>query len=246
MAWVREDLERQRGEVRARIAANSELQVSALDFLKGSYREDYCYQWDWLGFPILQMPEDIVAYQEILYRAQPTLVVETGVAWGGSIALAASILSLLPGERRVIGIDLNLDEALEGRLRDLKLSTSIELRQGSSIDPTIVAQIADSVTPQDKVMVVLDSHHTHEHVLSELRAYASLVSPGQHLIVGDTSVRFLASDTSRVRPWTEFRNPHTAVEEFLLEDSRFVRDAGVNSKLLTTFHPGGYLVRGDA
>ena len=158
------------------------------------------------------MPEDIVAFQEILFRCKPTVIIETGVASGGSIALGASLMSLNEPTGKVLGIDTSA-----------------------------LKWVADKVTESDRVMVVLDSHHTHEHVLSELRAFSSFVTRGQFLIVADTSVKDLANDTDRVRPWSQKRNPHSALQEFLAESSEFVRDERVNNKLLTSFHPGGYL-----
>lgn len=218
------------------------LQQVSLEYLKSSYRRDYCYQWDWLGFPILQMPEDIVAYQELIFRCRPTVIIETGVAWGGSVALAASILSQVSGDGRVIGIDLNLEPTLEGRLQQLGLRAHIELHGGSSVDADLVKAIGETLGPSDRVMVVLDSHHSHDHVFQELALYSELVSVGQYLIVGDTSVKDLATETSRAREWSSALNPHSALEAFLVDHDDFVRDE-INDKLLTTFHPGGYLRR---
>jgi len=242
MSWNRDELEVQRELIRDSLQSDSNLQDVSLNFLKSSYQRDYCYQWDWLGFPILQMPEDVVAYQELIFRCKPTVIIETGVAWGGSIALAASILSHLSENGRVIGIDLNLDPTLEARLGQLPLRARIELHGASSVDIAVVQTIAESITPDDRVMVVLDSHHSHDHVYQELALYSDLVSVGQYLIVGDTSVKDLAAETHRRRDWSSDLNPHSAVEAFLLADNNFIRDE-VNNKLLTSFHPGGYLKR---
>jgi cephalosporin hydroxylase len=241
MSWDRKQLESDRTTKLVRQSADEDLKSLSLDFLKKSYQFDYCYQWNWAGFPILNMPEDIVAYQEILFRCKPTVVIETGVAWGGSIALAASIMSLYEPTGQVLGIDKNLDEELLFQLRDLNLSVRIELLQSNSTEESALDWVAERLTESDKVMVVLDSHHTHDHVLSELRVFSSFVTSGQFLIVGDTIVKDLANDTDRVRPWSHKQNPHSALEEFLSESSDFVRDDQVNRKLLTSFHPGGYI-----
>jgi cephalosporin hydroxylase len=191
------------------------------------------------------MPEDIVVFQEIIHRCRPTVVIETGIAWGGSVALSASILSLVNGGGRVIAVDLNLDETLDRRLAKLGLPVEIALLKGDSTSPGTLDQIRALIGPDDRVMVSLDSHHTHEHVLRELDLYSEFVTEGQYLIVGDTSVRFLADATKRERPWSRDRNPYSAMLEFLDINQEFLVDDAVNSKLLSTFHSGGYLVRRD-
>ena len=241
MPWNRKQLESDRTTKLLRQSADKDLESLSLDFLKKSYQFDYCYQWDWAGFPILNMPEDIVAYQEILFRCKPTVVIETGVAWGGSIALGASIMSLYEPTGKVLGIDKNLDDGLLFKLRQLNLPVTIDLLQSNSTEDSALNWVAEQLNKYDRVMVVLDSHHTHDHVLSELRVFSSFVTSGQFLIVGDTSVKDLADDTDRVRPWSSTQNPRSALEEFLTESSEFVRDDQVNNKLLTSFHPGGYL-----
>lgn len=241
MTWDKGKLDADRLLKRDLQALDEGLQRASLAFLKESYQFDYCYQWDWAGFPILNMPEDVMAYQEILFRGKPTVVIETGVAWGGGIALLASLMSLYEPNGKIIGIDLHLKLDLASQLAGLNLPVGINLLEASSVDESALAWVASYINPEDRVMVILDSHHTHDHVLAELRAYSSLVTSGQFLIVGDTSVKDLAQATDRVRPWTVDANPHSALEVFLEESSSFIRDPVVNRKLLTTFHPGGYL-----
>ena len=224
-----------------RQTADDGLRKASDTFLKASYRVDYCYQWDWAGLPILQMPEDILTYQEIMFRCKPSFVLETGVAWGGGIALLASVMSLYNPRGQVLGIDLNLDPSLQGRINALKLPVKIHLHRGSSTADTSFSWVRKHISSSDTVMVVLDSHHTHDHVLEELNAYAPLVTPGQFLIVGDTSVKDLATSTERLRPWSASDNPHTALQSFLQSSEDFFQDERANSKLLTSFHPGGYL-----
>jgi cephalosporin hydroxylase len=243
MAWDREALETDRKAKAMAQANDADLQATGLRFLSHSYEFDYCYQWNWAGFPILQMPEDIVALQEILFSCKPTVVIETGVAWGGGLALVASMMSLYAPNGTVLGIDLNLNPALSEQLAGLNLPVKVDLLQASSVDESALAWVDEHITSDGTVMVILDSHHTHDHVLAELRAYSLRVSPGQFLIVGDTSVKDISTATKRVRPWNADANPHTALEEFLTESSDFIRDPAVNQKLLTTFHPGGYLRR---
>jgi len=224
-----------------RQAGDAGVQASALAFLKDSYSFDYAYQWNWMGFPIIQMPEDIVACQEIMLACKPTVVIETGVAWGGGLALVASMMSLYHHTGTVLGIDLNLNPELSGQLDRLNLPVTIDLLQASSIDDSALTWVVDHISSDDRVMVILDSHHTHDHVLAELRRYSPLVTPGQFIIVGDTIVKDIGGAPSRERAWDVTANPHTGLEAFLGESSDFIRDPAVNQKLLTTFHPGGYL-----
>jgi len=243
MTWNYESFIESRNDRLKKQISDVQLAVTAQTFLRESYVSDYCYQWDWAGFPILQMPEDIQTYQEIIFKTKPSVIIETGVAWGGGIALLASIMSLYNPQGQVLGIDLNLDPDLQGRLSDLNLPVDIELYLGSSTSESSLEWVKNHITDTDTVMVVLDSHHTHQHVSEELQMYSKLVSPGHFLVVGDTSVKDLADATTRVRPWTSIDNPHTALEAFLKSTDLFFRDRSVNEKLLTTFHPGGYLRR---
>ena len=241
MSWDRVKFEKERNLKSQVLGEHESLHETSLAFLKKSYEFDYCYLWNWAGFPILNMPEDIVAFQEIIFRCKPTVIIETGVAWGGGIALSASLMSLYAPTGKVLGIDLNLKHELEFELSKLGLPVQISLLKASSTEDSSLAWVATQIDVNDRVMVILDSHHTHEHVLDELLSYSPLVSKGQFLVVGDTSVKDLADATSRSRPWTQDRNPHSALNEFLENTTEFVRDAEMNRKLLTSFHPGGYL-----
>lgn len=219
---------------------DSRLKALAQDFNAASYQYDYGYQWTWLGLPIIQLPTDIVAVQEILWETKPTLVIETGVAWGGSIVLYASILQLL-NEGRVVGIDRTIPEQNRREIMKYPFSHRISLIEGSSIDEAVVGNVRAMVNPDDRVMVVLDSSHTHEHVLAELRALAPLVTNGQYLIVSDTSVEYLPPQTPRKRPWGPGSNPLTALRAYLAETARFETDQHIDDKLLLTYTPHGYL-----
>lgn len=243
MAWDREALKQKRAQSLEQQKSDTVLRESAQRFVKESYRVDYCYQWEWAGFTILQMPEDIVTYQEIMFRTKPSLVIETGVAWGGGIALLATVMSMYNPKGKVLGIDLNLDPQLQVKIDSLNMPVQVSLREGSSTADASVAWAKKHISRSDKVMVVLDSHHTHAHVLDELEAYAPIVTPGQFLVVGDTSVKDLAGATDRVRPWSSTDNPHTALESFLKSNDDFTRDEQANGKLLSSFHPGGYLIK---
>lgn len=209
-------------------------------FLKSSDKS-YSYNFDWLGLPIIQFPQDIVAMQEIIWSTKPDLIIETGVARGGSLILSASILHLLNGNGRVIGVDIDIRphnrEAIEGH----PLSHRISLIQGSSIDQSVVDQVKQHIKPGDRVMVILDSNHTHEHVLKELQLYSPFVTKDCYLAVMDTVVEDMPDDYFPDRPWGKGDNPKTAVHAFLKETDRFEIDASIHNKLLITVAPDGYL-----
>ncbi|HEX8822103.1 MAG TPA: CmcI family methyltransferase [Archangium sp.] len=182
----------------------------------------------WMGVPIRKMPLDLWVYQELIHETRPDVIIETGTMFGGSALYFAHLCELL-GNGRVITIDLQPQPSLPQHAR-------IEYLTGSSVDPTILERVRSGLTPGQKVMVILDSDHSAEHVLKELHCYSGLVTPGQYLIVEDTNIG---------HPLYTFqveRGPMEAVEEFLAGDTPFERDRG-REKLLVTFNPGGYLKR---
>jgi cephalosporin hydroxylase len=240
--FIREQLEADKQKSALAQSLDGNLQKQALDFIVSSDRYGYAYQWTWLGLPIIQLPADIMVTQEIIWRCRPDVIVETGVAWGGSIVMYASLMALY-GKGEVIGVDLNLHDHVAKQILSFPFSHRIQLYKGSSIDPAIVAQVKGHASSGKNVMVLLDSNHTHEHVLSELRLYAPLVSPGQYLIVSDTVVEDIPVQTHRPRPWGPGNNPKTALQEFLKGANDFEEDEYINSKVLTTFNPNGYIRR---
>lgn len=225
-----------------RMSGDAELAALARELLIRSDRYDYTYQWTWLGVPIIQLPQDVVATQEAIWTARPSVIVETGVARGGSLILYASILALL-GEGRVIGVDIDIRPHNRDTIERHPLAPRIELIEGSSIDPDTVAEVRRRLRPDDRVMVILDSNHAHAHVLAELRACAPWVSVGQYLIVADTVVEDIPAQSHRPRPWGPGDNPATALREFLAECDDFERDQTICDKLLLSSQPGGYLRR---
>lgn len=224
----------------ARQAADPELQSLVRDFVVQSDKFGYAYQWTWLGLPIIQMPADIVCVQEIIWRTRPTVIVETGIAWGGSIALYASLLELI-GRGKVIAVDTVIPRKNVDAIKDYKFADRITLIEGSSVDPLVVSSIVAAIKSEDRVMVLLDSNHNHDHVLAELRSYAPLVTASQYLVVSDTIVETIPTQTHRPRSWGPGNNPLTAVRAYLAETDRFVIDEYFNAKLGPSFSPGGYL-----
>lgn len=224
------------------MAKDAKLKSQAIDVLVESDRHGWSYQWSWLGLPIIQMPPDVIATQEVIWEHKPDVIIETGVARGGSLILYASILQLI-GKGKVIGIDIDIRPHNRDSIESHPLSDRIELVQGSSIDPKLVADVAKRVPAGAKVMVILDSNHTHEHVYEELKLYAPLVTEGQFLIVADTVVEDIPAQEHRPRPWGPGDNPATAMLAYLKDHPEFEQDPFINAKLLITSSPGGYLRR---
>ena len=217
------------------------LQSKALEVLVEADRHRWIHQTTWFGEPLLNLPQDMFAIQEIIWRTRPDFIIEVGVAWGGSVLFEASLLEILGGQK-VIGIDIFIPPDLRQRLaRHGKLSERLVLIEGGSTAADTHSQVKDLLGGSRKVLVILDSYHTHEHVLSELRAYAPLVEKGQYLICGDTVVEHIPPQLHRSRPWGPGNNPATALKEFLSESDRFVVDEKIDQRLLLSCHPGGYL-----
>lgn len=260
-------------EVRLRIERNStdeKLKEDSRLFLLSSIEAKYSYNFSWLSRPIIQYPQDIVAMQELVWRIKPDLIIETGIAHGGSLILSASMLALLDYcdavetgktidptvvSRRVLGIDIDIRPHNRVAIEAHPLAHRIEMIQGSSIDPIIVEQVHGIAGNYKNILVCLDSNHTHEHVLAELEAYAPLTSKESYCIVFDTVVEDLPTDFCTDRPWDKGNNPKTAVWEYLrrLEnDGRtsidgkrlsFEIDKSIEYKLMVSVAPDGYLKR---
>jgi len=244
-------LEQFRKEALERAASyqnNKPLQEAYHVFLEQLVKAKYAYNFFWLGVPILQAPQDLQALQEIIWETRPDLIIETGIAWGGSLIFSASMLAILEvcgaienGE--VIGIDIDIRSHNKEAIFAHPLSKKITMFEGSSIDEKIIAQVKAFAKKKKRIMICLDSNHTQDHVLAELRAYAPLVSVGSYYMVGDTGVEDLPEGTTKDRPWGKGSNPKTAVWEFLKENNDFVIDKTIDSKLVITGSPDGYLKR---
>jgi cephalosporin hydroxylase len=238
----RKEFEQSKHDYALAMGADEGLKSKAVEIFRASDEYNWSYQWNWLGVPIIQIPPDIVATQELIWDYRPQFIVETGIARGGSLIFYASILELI-GDGRVIGIDIEIRDHNRESIESHPMSKRIDLIEGSSIDPALVSDVKAQVAGAERVMVILDSNHTHQHVLDELRLYAPMVTEGQYLIVADTVVEEIPAQEHRVRPWGPGNNPGTALEAFLQENDEFVRDPVVNAKLLVTSSRGGYLKR---
>jgi len=211
------------------------------EWLEASARRRYSYNFTWLGRPIIQYPQDIVALQEIVWRVRPDLIVETGIAHGGSLILSASLLELLGGDGRVVGIDIDVRAHNRAEIERHPLARRITLIEGSSVAPEVASQVYALAEGRRRVLVILDSCHTHDHVLAELDLYARLVKRGSYLIVFDTVVNDLPDELFTDRPWSSADNPKTAVHGFLKRCDRFEIDRSIQDKLQITVAPDGYL-----
>jgi len=238
--------------------ANKPLVDAAEAFLDASVDAKYSYNFSWLGRPIIQYPQDVLAVQEVIWRCRPDLIVETGIAHGGSLIFSASMLTLLDvcealervasfdprtSSRRVIGIDIDIRAHNRREIEKHPLSGMIDLVEGSSIDAGIVASVQDRARKAKRVLVCLDSNHTHDHVLAELEAYAPLVTPGSYCIVFDTFIETRPAGSYPDRPWDKGRNPMTAVDAYVKTHPEFTIDHAIDDKLVISVAPRGFLRR---
>jgi cephalosporin hydroxylase len=265
-----EQFDEERRRIRSFLAGDSTAAALTRSWMNYAQSQKYSYQFDWLSRPIIQYPQDIVAMQEIIWRVKPDLIVETGIAHGGSLIFSASMLALLDlceaseigrtfdprtSRRKVIGIDIDIREHNRDLIRAHPLAPRIEMLQGPSTAAEIVSEVRRRVTRTNRVLVCLDSNHTYDHVLAELEAYAPLTSPGSYCVVFDTVVADMPTELFRDRPWGPANNPKMAVQKYLecLErdgrsglDGQRLRlevDRSIESRLLVTVAPGGYLRR---
>ncbi len=206
-----------------------------------SIKNKYSYNFSWTGLPIIQYPQDIIAIQEIIWQVRPELIIETGIARGGSLVFHASMLELIGGEAEVLGVDIDIRAHNRRAIEAHPLAKRIKLLQGSSIDPQIVRQVHEAAQGKQRVLIILDSNHTHAHVLAEMQAYAPLVKKGSYLLVFDTIIEDLPEDAFLDRPWGPGNNPKTAVFEYLRTNDRFVIDTDIDAKLQISAAPSGYL-----
>lgn len=217
----------------------------SLDMIMELDRYDYSYLWSWLGVPIIQFPADIMATQEVIWKTQPDVIIETGVARGGSVLFMASLLEMI-GKGKVIGVDIDIRVHNRESIESHPMARRVELVDGSSIAEDTLAAIRARIPDGASVMVVLDSDHSRDHVLAELRAYGPLVTKGCYMVVADTVVGHLDADKApkkRSKIWYKGDEPLAALNAYLAETTTFEVDAEINGKLVLSSSPGGYLQR---
>jgi cephalosporin hydroxylase len=232
-------------ECKNRVAAqgkNKELLAISSKFAAETIRAGYSYNFTWMGRPIIQYPQDMIAMQEIIWELKPDLIIETGIAHGGSIIYYASILELI-GKGEVLGIDIDIRAHNRAEIESHPMSKRITMLEGSAISQEIIEKIKPFTEGKKTVMVCLDSNHTHAHVLAELQLYSPFVTVGSYLVAFDTIVEDLPADLYADRPWSVGDNPKTAVWEFLKSNDDFVINNEIDNKLLVSVAPSGYLKR---
>ncbi len=238
-------------EVNVRISdngQNGELVEAAADFMKSSTVPKYSYNFSWLGRPIIQYPQDIIAMQELIWSIKPDLIIETGIAHGGSLIFSASMLELNavcggPQNAEVLGIDIDIRAHNREAIEAHPMFKRITMIQGSSIAPEIIERVKAKAAGKQRILVCLDSHHTHDHILAELEAYAPLTSVGSYCVVFDTIIEDMPAEMFPDRPWGKGNNPKTAVYEYLKTHPEFEIDKQMDHKLLISVAPDGYLKR---
>jgi len=238
---MKDDFEKERKENIKNLSENENLKLISTKWIESVSRFNYSYNFDWLGRPIIQFPQDIIALQEIIWNVKPDLVIETGIAHGGSIIFYASLLELIGKNGLVIGIDNDIREHNRAEIEKHSMYKRIKMIEGSSIDKKVVDKVYEQAKDKKNVMVILDSNHDHEHVLNELNLYSSLVTKGSYLVVLDTVIEDMPENFFKNRPWSKGNNPKTAVWEFLKRTNRFEIDKEIEDKLLITVAPDGYL-----
>lgn len=232
----------------AKYPDNNSLINSSKDFMNETIAAKYSYNFTWMGRPIIQYPQDIIAMQELIWQIQPDLIIETGIAHGGSIIFSASMLEINascggPKDARVLAIDIDIREHNRVAIEKSPMFKRIDMIEGSSIAPEIISQVKKAAEGKKKIMVILDSNHTYNHVLSELKAYAPLTSVDSYCVVFDTIIEDLPEELLFGRHWKKGNSPKNAVWEYLESHPEFEIDSQMDNKLLVSVAPSGYLRR---
>ena len=246
-------------EVECRIKSYKDegiMRKAASDFMLSSTMPKYCYNFSWQSRPIIQYPQDMIAMQEIIRKVKPDLIIEMGIAHGGSLIYNASILAMLDmceainehkiidpniSKRKILGVDIDIREHNHEAIKKHPMASRIQMIQGSSVDEEIIEQVQHIAQDYNRILVCLDSNHTHEHVLAELKAYAALTSVGSYCVVFDTIVEDMPEETFQDRPWAPNNSPKTAVWEYLKKHPEFEADKIMDDKLMISVAPNGYL-----
>jgi len=224
-----------------KMARDNDLREKSREWVVASAKYEYSYHFTWLGLPIIQYPQDILAMQELIWQSKPDLIIETGIARGGSLVFYASMLELIGGAGRVIGVDIDIRERNRSAIERHPLADRIAMVEGSSVNDLVIARVRDLASGRNKVLVVLDSLHSHDHVLRELELYSQLVSPGGYLVVFDTVIEQMPPGSYPDRPWDRGNSPATAVQAFLRAGDRFEVMRDIDDKLMISAAHGGYL-----
>lgn len=239
------EIEKFKAEVEENITAlgndprNQEL---TLEWVYQVSKYNYAYNFKWMGRPVIQAPQDLVVLQEIIFDVKPDLIIETGIAHGGSLIFFASMLELL-GHGEVLGIDIDIRSHNYAEIVSHPMYKRISMIEGSSIDERTAEKVYAFARNKKRILVSLDSNHTHEHVLRELELYADLVSVGSYCVVFDTLIDDVPAEHYNDRPWGPGNNPKTAVFDYLKSNDNFEIDKRIDAKIQISAAPDGYLKR---
>jgi len=239
---IEKEFEKRNKKFVEKMGKNESLKKLSNKWMMESSLDEYSYHFRWLGLPIIQFPQDIVGLQEIIWEVKPDLIIETGIARGGSLIFSASMLQLI-GKGSVLGIDVDIRKENREKILKHPLSKRIKMIEGSSIDEKVIDKVNEIAKNKKRILVILDSNHSHNHVLSELKAYSKLVKKGSYLIVFDTVIEDIPEKYAKKLingNWSKKDNPKTAVHEFLKDNKRFEIDKHVENKLLITVAPDGF------
>lgn len=226
-----------------KISLDKALKKRTIKWICDTAKYKYTYNFNWLGRPIIQFPQDIVALQEIIWEVKPDLIIETGIARGGSLIFSASMMELIGGKGQVVGIDIEIRKYNRIKIEKHPMFKRIIMIEGSSTNKRVIEQVKKIVRGKKRVLVYLDSNHTYEHVLKELELYSPFVTKGSYLIVFDTIIEEMSKSYFSDKPWSKGNNPKTAVIKFLQRNKNFVIHKNIPNKLLITVAPDGYLRR---
>ncbi len=241
-----------------KMGSNAELKREANNFFINLCKNKYSYHFEWMSRPIIQFPQDIIAMHELIWTVKPDLIIETGIAHGGSLIFSASMLAMIDlseaieanklvdlrnSNRKVLGIDIEIREHNRIAIERHPMSSRIQMIEGSSIDSGVITKVHEFSKNYKKILICLDSNHTHKHVLAELNAYAPLTSIGSYCVVFDTVVEDMPKSLFLDRPWGPGDNPKTAVREFLKDHPEFENNYDIQNKLMLTVAPDGFLLR---
>lgn len=241
----RSEFEENKRQQALALGKDAEVFKQSLDLVTALDQYDYSYLWSWMGVPIIQMPADVMATQEVIWNTKPDVIIETGVARGGSVLFMASILEMI-GSGKVVGVDIDIRAHNREAIETHPMSKRVVLIEGGSVDEETLAKVRAEIPDGARVMVVLDSDHSRDHVLAECRAYGPLVTAGSYLVVADTLVGHVTEENApkkRSKLWFEGNEPLSALRDYMTETDTFEVDTVLNGKLVLSSSPGGYLRR---
>ena len=241
----RDQFERHKAKQSLALGQDSKVFDASTDFMLKLDPYDYSYLWSWMGVPIIQMPADVLATQEVIWNTKPDIIIETGVARGGSVLFMASLLEMM-GHGQVIGVDIDIRAHNREAIETHPMAKRVTLIQGGSVDEDILAKVRAEIPEGARVMVILDSDHSRDHVLAECRAYGPMVTPGCYMVVADTMIGHVPQENApqnRSKIWFEGNEPLSALRDYLAESGAFEVDPVLNGKLVLSSSPGGYIRR---